>query len=490
MTKSLSQLLEHISAVNSDRSITGLSLDSRTIKPGNLFIAYVGGNSDGRKYISEAIANGAAAVVCEEKDFDTSKKNFPNQIPIIKIENLQKFVGNIAARFYDNPSAEMTVIGVTGTNGKTSCSQFTARALEMAGKKCGVMGTLGFGFIDHLQPLNLTTPDALTLQKELAELKKAHADYVSMEVSSHSLDQYRVDGVQFNTAVFTNLTRDHLDYHGNMINYAQAKKRLFADFAIKNAVINLDDEYGRQFIASISKRINTVGYTLNNAPNNFQTVHAENIRLSETGFIADVKTPWGQGQLKSNLMGRFNVSNLLAVLSVLNLLEIPFAESLEYLSTLKTVIGRMQVFGGNNQPLVIVDYAHTPDALEQALKALREHCRGKLWCVFGCGGERDRGKRAIMAQVAEKNSDKVVVTDDNPRREYSQKIIEDIMQGFLYPHLAISISDRRTAINYAIQNAKSEDIVLIAGKGHEPYQIIGEEKLPFSDAEEVQQALN
>lgn len=484
----LKKLLYSISESNSDCEISGLSMDSRNIKSGDLFVACLGETFDGRKYISEAIANGAAAIICEGKDWDY-KKTFSTRVPIIPIIDLRKFIGIIAARFYDDPSANMTVIGVTGTNGKTSCSQFTARALEMAGKKCGVMGTLGIGFPDHLQPIALTTPDALTLQKELSQLKSENANYISMEVSSHSLAQYRVDGVHFHTAMFTNLTRDHLDYHGNMTKYANAKKRLFENFQLKNAVINLDDEYGRQFLMDIPDSVNIVGYALKNISHTHANVYAENIRLSEKGFVADVKTPWGSGQLQSRLLGRFNVSNLLAVLTTLNLLEIPFEKALEYLANLDTVVGRMQFFGGDQQPIVVVDYAHTPDALEQALKALREHCRGKLWCVFGCGGERDRGKRPLMAEVAEKHSDKVIVTDDNPRREYSQKIIEDIVQGLLYPHLAITIPDRRTAIIYAIKNAQPEDIILIAGKGHEPYQIIGEEKLPFSDAEEVQQAL-
>lgn len=484
----LSQLLNNITAIDStfERPIQGIKTDSRTVTPGDLFIACVGQQYDGRKYIAEAIQKGATAVIYEH-DGNRAElaKNYPN-IPLIAIANLQQQVGKIAARFYGDPSVDLTVIGFTGTNGKTSCSQFTARALEMAKKPCGVMGTLGIGFPGQLHPINLTTPDAITLQAELANFKKQHAVAVAMEVSSHSLAQYRVDGIHFNTAVFTNLTRDHLDYHGNMLNYAKAKQRLFLQPGLQHAVLNLDDEYGKQFLAALPKTVQGYGYSIHKISANIPMTTAQNIRLSSQGFVADIDSPWGKGTLQSALLGRFNVSNLLAVLTTLCLLEIPFADALKYLSDLTTVPGRLQMLGGQNYPTIVVDYAHTPDALEKVLKALREHCSGKLWCVFGCGGERDRGKRPIMAEVAEKFSDEIIVTDDNPRREYSQKIIEDIMAGFLYPHRVNVIADRSQAISKVLASGKAGDVILIAGKGHEPYQIIGTEKLPFSDVEEVQ----
>lgn len=488
---SLQKLLQGIIDVpaSAEKNITGISLDSRTVRPGTLFLACLGEQYDGRKYIQEAITQGAVAVVAEGENNKINQDKYAD-IPILSVQDLKKYVGIIAGRFYDDPSAAMTVIGITGTNGKTSCSQFIARSLQMAGQSCGIIGTLGAGFPDHLEAVSLTTPDPVTLQQELASFKQQGAAAVSMEVSSHSLAQQRVQGIHFTTAVFTNLTRDHLDYHGDMIHYAAAKRQLFEMPGLRYAVINLDDEYGRQFLKQMPASIRVYGYSIADHEASVPVVRAENIHLNEKGFSATIKSPWGEGELHSQLMGRFNLSNLLATLTVLNLLKIPFAQTLQYLSAMTTVPGRMQIFGGDKQPIVVVDYAHTPDALEQALKALREHCQGKLWCVFGCGGERDRGKRPMMAQVAEKMSDQVIVTDDNPRCEYSQKIIEDIVQGFLYPHAVITIPDRRMAIQHAINTAKVGDVILIAGKGHEPYQIIGKEKLPFSDAEEVKTQLN
>lgn len=482
----LQKLLQDIVDVPSafEKKITGISLDSRTVQPGTLFLACLGEQYDGRKYIQEAIAQGAVAIIAEEDNHKIDQNKY-SDVPILSVTDLRKYVGLIAARFYHDPSADMTVIGVTGTNGKTSCSQFIARSLQMAGHPCGIIGTLGMGFPDHLATAPLTTPDAITLQKELASLKTQGATAISMEVSSHSLAQHRVQGIHFSIAVFTNLTRDHLDYHGDMIHYAAAKQKLFAMPGLQYAVINVDDEYGRQYLKQMPSSVQVYGYSITNRESNLPMVRAENIHMHEKGFSALIKSPWGEGELQSQLMGRFNLSNLLATFTVLNLLKIPLQQVLQFLSSITTVPGRMQIFGGGQQPIVVVDYAHTPDALEQALQALREHCQGKLWCVFGCGGERDRGKRPMMAQVAEKMSDQVIVTDDNPRCEYSQKIIEDIMQGFLYPHAVITIPDRRQAIQHAINSAKAGDVILIAGKGHEPYQIIGKEKLPFSDAEVV-----
>lgn len=496
--KTLQELLKDIAVVGDDIhiNITGISSDSRIVQPGDLFIASLGEQYDGRKYIAEAIEHGAAAVVFEEENQETVARHLqfhllPQHIPMFPVKNLQKSVGLIAARFYNDPSADMLVIGITGTNGKTSTSQFIARTLEKAGIACGVIGTLGSGFPDDLKPNPLTTPDPITLQKTLAELKQQGAKAVAMEVSSHSLVQQRVAGTHFTLAVFTNLTRDHLDYHGDMIHYANAKKMLFQQPGLRYAVINLDDEYGRLYLKQIPETVKVYGYTLHNKHiADVPTVHADNIKLAATGFSSSIQSPWGDGNLSTRLLGRFNLSNLLATLTATNILQVPFNKSLNYLSELNTVSGRMQIFGGNNQPIIVVDYAHTPDALEQALLALREHCEGKLWCMFGCGGERDRGKRPMMAQVAEKFSDKIIVTDDNPRREYSQKIIEDIMQGFLYPHAVTVINDRAAAIAHAVQTAKPGDVVLIAGKGHEPYQIIGTEKISFSDAEHVQTELN
>lgn len=495
-TSSLVELLQDIIAIDSqdERNITGICNDSRHVKPGNLFLACIGAQYDGREYINDAIAQGAVAVLAEADTTSataiTIHENSGKIIPLFNIKNLNYFVGQIASRFYENPSLDMVMIGITGTNGKTSCSQFIARCLQAAGLPCGVIGTLGSGFPDHLQTNLLTTPDAVELQAQLAKLKQQNAKAVAMEVSSHSLAQQRVNGIKFDIAIFTNLTRDHLDYHGDMQHYLQAKQLLFKTPSLRYAIINLDDPYAQEFIKIIPANVAIYGYTTQAATANIPVVRAIDMKLQPQGFSANIATPWGNGVLQSKLLGRFNLSNLLAVIAALSLLEIPFEKSLQFITELPTVPGRMQVFGGQKQPTVIVDYAHTPDALQQALTALREHCKGKLWCVFGCGGDRDRGKRALMAQVAERFSDQVIVTEDNPRTENSQQIIADIVQGLLCPWAAEIIADRHDAIAYAVQHAQTEDMILIAGKGHEPYQIIGTEKLPFSDAHEVQLQLS
>lgn len=354
------------------------------------------------------------------------------------------------------------------------------------GKRCGVIGTLGSGFPDAITPGALTTPGAIELQHIIATLQQRGATYLAMEVSSHSLVQHRVAGIPFEIALFTNLTRDHLDYHGSMENYAQAKRLLFLTSTLKSAVINADDAFGRQLLTEFAPKLACYAYTTQSRSlNNVAMISADNIRLHTHGFSADIHTPWGEGELHSTLFGRFNLSNLLAVLTTLGILGIPFAQILEHLNTLPTVTGRMQRFGGGAQPTVVVDYAHTPDALEQALTALREHSQRHLWCVFGCGGNRDSGKRQLMARIAETHSDHVIVTDDNPRLEDPQKITDDILSGFLHLDAVYVEHDRKRAIAYAIQHASADDIILIAGKGHEPYQQIGATKIPFSDAEQV-----
>jgi UDP-N-acetylmuramoyl-L-alanyl-D-glutamate--2,6-diaminopimelate ligase len=489
----LSELLKDIYPVttNQDCDIQSLALDSRQVKVNTLFIACRGEQYDGRSYINEAIINGAIAIVAEAEGADAVLP-LKSKILLLRIPKLQQALSTIAARFYQDPTASLNVIGITGTNGKTSCSHFIARALQKHGKKCGIIGTLGMGFPDQLIPSNLTTPDALTLQSEFAELKKQGAQAVAMEVSSHSLVQQRVNGIHFDIAVFTNLTRDHLDYHGTMENYAAAKQQLFMMPGLRYAVINLDDYQGLQYLQQLPKTVKAYGYSIAGAVADIPLVRAINVVPTERGFRGQIESPWGEGELHSQLLGRFNLSNLLAVLTTLLILEVPLKAALGYLAEMTVVPGRLQVLHEANQPVVVVDYSHTPDALEKALLALREHCAGKLWCVFGCGGERDRGKRPLMAQVAEKLSDHVIVTDDNPRRESSQTIIQEIVAGFSNAKNAKNIPDRRTAITHAIQSAAKQDVILIAGKGHETYQIIGTEKLPFSDVdvalEELKQA--
>lgn len=494
MAIKLSKLLENIIPVKSrwDKDITGLSLDSRRVNLGYLFLACPGNKTDGRAYLDDAIANGAAAVVCEGQDFYAEAEMDRNGIPILNKVGLIDQIGEIAARFYDYPSKDLKMIGVTGTNGKTSCTHFIAEALQQVGEKCGIIGTLGNGLFSQLIPTYFTTPDAIQLQHTLFDLKNQGAGAVAMEVSSHGLSQGRVNSIQFNIAIFTNLTRDHLDYHQDMQAYGEAKRKLFLTPGLKFAVINKDDEFGKKLLASLPETVTGYAYGVGpNNENNKNLIWADNVKTTSKGICAQVKTPWGEGELISPLWGRFNLHNLLAVLTTLCILEIPLTKALELIKNLRRVPGRMEQFGGEDKPTVIVDYAHTPDALEQVLKALREHCQGKLWCVFGCGGDRDRGKRALMGQIAERYADFLVITDDNPRHEDPIRIVGDIMQGLSREHSAhIFEHDRRHAITWAIQRAKAGDVVLVAGKGHEDYQITGAMRMPFSDRKYVDEVLH
>lgn len=495
--QNMATLLDGIMAWPSEHTIlvTGISSDSRETVPGDLFIAYAGPKADRLRFIEQAIQKGAVAILKETEEsipsFET-KTIADRCVPVGAIPKLNTQVGFIAARFYQNPCQDLKLIGITGTNGKTSCSQFIAR---LSSKPCGIIGTLGTGFPDDITPGLLTTPGAIALQKTFADLKKRGATHIAMEVSSHSLIQHRVAAVPFEIAVFTNLTRDHLDYHGDMIRYGQAKRLLFLTPTLKHAVINTDDAFGRQLLSEFSPHLNCYAYTTENTQLDgltIPTVFAENIHYHTGGFSADIRSPWGEGKLQSQLLGRFNLSNLLATLTTVCLLnEHPSSSStllqsiLAKIATLSTVPGRMQCFGGGHNPLIVVDYAHTPDALEKALTALRLHTQKQLWCVFGCGGDRDRGKRALMARVAESYSDHIILTDDNPRFEDPKCIMDDILQGMTDQQAAIVLHDRKRAIAYAIQQAQEGDIVLIAGKGHETYQQIGDVKIPFSDIDEV-----
>lgn len=462
-----------------DTVVKSLTIDSRRVQPGDLFIALRGLTVDGHDYITEAIQRGAAAVLVEQLDSPLPRLN--KNIPLIPVSNLKKLVGVIAAQFYNDPSRHLSVIGITGTNGKTSISHFIAEILAYCNVLCGVIGTLGIGFLDRLNQTVGTTPDAIMVQKALADLKNKGAKIVAMEVTSHALHQHRVEGVHFHTALFTNLTRDHLDYHPNMEHYAKTKQRLFTDFRPTYSVINVEDEFGR-VLARDPRLTNVIGIG--------DDVQAHNVVLDDTGIHATLDTPWGKRELHSQLLGKFNLNNLLAAIAAVCLEGFPLSQVLESVKFIKTVPGRMMRFGGaQGAPLIVVDYAHTPDALEQILKALRAHCRGKLWCVFGCGGDRDRGKRPQMASIAEKMSDKICLTQDNPRTEDPDQIIQDMVQGLKNQAQAHIEMDRKQAIAWTIQAANADDIVVIAGKGHENYQILGTEKIPYSDQEQVEKAL-
>ncbi len=526
-------------------SITGLTLDSRLIEPGMVFVAVPGDKMDGRLFIPEAIQKGASAIlVCRGRSPCRPKKSplaplfqsgeleenpYTNGIPIIEIPDLKNTLGFIASRFFNDPSHTLPVVGITGTNGKTSCSHFFAQILNFCGKTGGILGTLGVGFPNKLQAIPLTTPDAITVHRYLANLRDEKAFAVAMEVSSHALTQGRVNGVQFHTAIFTNLTRDHLDYHGDMHQYWEAKKKLFLEHDPKFAIINLDDLYGLKLVDELVKKQripveNIIGYSIDikippNPPfskwgieengssfvsGNSLVPHFEkgglggislitthNIRLDDTGIHATIQTPWGNGELHSSLLGQFNLSNILAALAAACVQGVPFDGALEAVKHLIPVAGRMNCLGGKaGEPLIVIDYAHTPDALQNVLMALRSHCRGKLWCIFGCGGDRDRGKRPLMAQIAEKYSDKLIITQDNSRTEDPKQIFADMVKGLNKPNSVQIESDRIQAIMQSIEAAAPSDLILIAGKGHENYQIVGTEKIPLDDYAEAKKALH
>ena len=477
----LSELLPELEGLSHDLAITGLVQDSREIRNGDAFVAIGGFGTHGLAFIDTARAAGAAAILFEPPAPD----DLPAPTDAIPVVNLRARMGAMADTFHGQPSAAMTTIGVTGTNGKTSTVQLLAQAWTLRGERCGTIGTLGAGIYPKIVPTGFTTPLVLRLHALLAELRDEGASTVAMEVSSHALDQGRVDGVHFDVAVFTNLTRDHLDYHGDMASYGAAKARLFDWAGLRAAAVNLDDGYGRELFEAVSPRLRVVGFSSRGASG--ASVRAEDLHMDARGirFMLDAG---GQAHLvQSLLLGRFNVDNLLAVAATLFALGMAPALIAELLSQLHPVDGRMNRLGGDvsedgiEQPLVVIDYAHTPDALEQALASLRGHTAGRLICVFGCGGERDTGKRPQMAAIVERGADVAIVTDDNPRNEDGDAIVAGIMAGFADAARALVQRDRAKAIAQAIGMAGANDVVLIAGKGHEPYQEIAGVRHPFDD---------
>lgn len=460
---------------------SAITADSRKIQPGALFLAYPGVHSDGRHYIAQAIQAGAAAVAWESKDFAW---NPDWQVANIGVSGLKDQVSETAAEYYGQPSRKLSMIGVTGTNGKTSVSQWIAQALTVVGQKTAVIGTIGNGFVDAQNAASNTTPDAILLQGMLAEFAIQGAKAVAMEVSSHGLHQGRVNSVQFDVAVLTNLSRDHLDYHETMEEYAAAKELLFAWQDLGASVINADDEFGQR----IAGKLKAQGKSLLTYGVNRGDVCTTNLQLHQHGLSMKVSTPQGDAVVNAPVLGRFNAYNVLAVLATLLALKVSLQEAVAAIAKIKPVPGRMQQFGGEDKPLVVVDYAHTPDALEKVLATLREQAQGKLICVFGCGGDRDAGKRPLMGAVAAKLADSVFVTSDNPRSEDPASIIEQVVSGMRKAYRVEP--DRAKAISQAVLSARSGDIVLVAGKGHEDYQEIAGVKTPFSDAAVAQAALN
>ena len=487
--------------------ITGLSADSRTLQEGDAFVAYPGASADGRRHISDAIARGAAAVLWEREDFSWDEVW---RVPNVAVDGLRDLAGEIAHEVYGRPSEKLWLAGVTGTNGKTSCSQWIAQALNSLGRKTAVIGTLGSGFpaapggesAAVLAPSVNTTPDAIELHRRLAEFLHAGARGVAMEVSSIGLDQGRVNGVQFDVALFTNLSRDHLDYHGDMERYAAAKAQLFDAPGLSGAVLNMDDVLGVRIAQKLAgRKVACAGYSAHagvaSAAGLEFFLEAENIRLTREGLAFGLISSWGRAEVASSLLGRFNVANLLGVLGVLLGAGVALAPAVAALAALTPPPGRMQRLGGAGKPFAVIDYAHSPDALEEALiglRPLRDADGGRLICVFGCGGDRDRGKRALMGAIAARNADQVVLTSDNPRSEDPLEIITEILEGVLGEarsgQAPLVIADRREAIVAAIAGAAAGDVVLIAGKGHEDYQESAGRRIPFLDAAVAAEALS
>ena len=466
--------------------IERLAADSRRCAPGVAFFAYPGAAADGRAHIPDAIRRGAAGVVWEETGFAWRDEW---RVPNAPVHGLKAQAGALAHAFYGQPSEALWTCGVTGTNGKTSCSQWIAAALSGAGAKCGVLGTLGAGFPGALADAGNTTPDALELHRTLAAMRREGAAAVAMEVSSHGLDQGRVNGVAFDCALFTNLTHDHLEYHGSMQAYAAAKARLFETEALACAVLNLDDAFGVQLATRLRARgMRTIGYSLSAAGVAPGAVDAFLAAARIAPGQLELATSWGAAQTAFQPLGRFNVANALGVLGCLIAYGLPFSQAVAALATLPPVPGRMQRVG--EAPLTVVDYAHSPDALEKVLQALRPLAQargGRLAVVFGAGGDRDRSKRAPMGAVAARCADRLVLTSDNPRGEDPLAILREIEAGVGTAHAVEP--DRARAIALAIGAAADADVVLIAGKGHEPYQEIAGRREPFSDAEVARAAL-
>jgi UDP-N-acetylmuramoyl-L-alanyl-D-glutamate--2,6-diaminopimelate ligase len=469
--------------VRGDIIVTGLTQDSRAVRAGDAFVALAGAQHHGVEFAPVAVAQGAVVVLAEKP---SPESRIPGPGEVVWIDDLRDHLGAIAARFHGDPSAAMEVVGVTGTSGKTSVVQLLAQAFTQLGQRAATIGTLGAGLHGALQAGERTTPDVLQVHALMAQFRDAGATRVAMEVSSHALDQHRVDGVHFDVAVFTNLTRDHLDYHGTMAAYGAAKAKLFAWPGLRAAVINVDDAFGRDLAARIAGGVRVLRCAIES---NDADVRASSVHTHSDGIDFELATPWGGASVHSPLLGRFNVANLLAVAGVLGALEVPFAQIKAALETLQPVAGRMNRLGGGALPLVVVDYSHKPDALEQVLVTLRDHCEGTLVCVFGCGGERDAGKRPLMGAIAERLADRVIVTDDNPRGEDGDAIVAQIVAGLREPARAVVERDRAAAIGTAIERARAGDVVLIAGKGHETYQECAGVKRPFDDFKVAQAAL-
>ncbi|MGK0375287.1 MAG: UDP-N-acetylmuramoyl-L-alanyl-D-glutamate--2,6-diaminopimelate ligase [Arenicella sp.] len=464
-------------ASDSNIEINQLVIDSRKVSDGALFCAYKGVQADGRDYLQQAEKNGAAAILYDAQDFD-----LPDNItiPAFSISNLQARVGTLAHHFFGRACDEMQVFGVTGTNGKTTCCYLLTQALTHLGMQAAMIGTIGVGKLDSLAPADHTTPDPIALHKMLADFKAQGITQVCMEVSSHALHQGRVNGVEFFCALFTNLSHDHLDYHGDMASYGAAKKRLFTSFSSELMVTNASDSFGASLI-EIANTEFIVSYGQGG------DVYADEVNLGVDGIEFEFEGNGIDFSASTPLIGAVNIPNIEMLVATLLALSTSIEDIQSILASLTPAPGRMELYRVPGKASVVVDYAHTPDALEKALLSVKQHCQGELWCVFGCGGDRDQAKRSVMGAVADKGADRLIVTNDNPRSEDPAAIAAQIVTGIKVNHQVIL--NRAEAIASAISQASLDDWILVAGKGHETTQQIGSQLLNFSDREQVQDAL-
>jgi UDP-N-acetylmuramoyl-L-alanyl-D-glutamate--2,6-diaminopimelate ligase len=490
---SLHWLLDGIAPLPAhDARVCDLTLDSRTARPGSLFFALPGGGSHGVAFAAAAVARGAAVVLWDPAGVDGAG-GLPSSVTAggvfaAAVAGLKQLVGRIADRFFGEPSAQLRVVGITGTNGKTTCAYLLAQCLTRLGRDAAYIGTVGWGRIGALKPAATTTPDAVTVHRQLAELCALGIRDVAMEVSSHALDQARVNGVRFHSAAFTNLTRDHLDYHHTMEAYGAAKARLFTFPGLEHLIIHVGDAFGsaweREYHGGVPLTAVWVGAS-EPPPRTAQVLYADRLVFDLKGVALQLDGSFGTRRMTAKLLGRFNVENLVLVIGCLLGLGVSLESAASAVADCTPPPGRLEVIEvGPAKPVAVIDYAHTPDALSKALRTLREHCRGALWCVFGCGGDRDPGKRSVMGAIADQCADHIIVTDDNPRNEDPKAICAAIVRG-ISAHAVRVIHDRSAAIGTALAEAGAADMVLIAGKGHEDYQIQGAERRRFSDREEA-----
>jgi len=514
----INQIVQWLQNLNSTKVLKFVA-DSRKVQPGDVFFSYPVGQGDGRNYIQQAIELGAQAVVYEEESFLLLGSSFPRRnddqqkfewnekwnVPHLAVQDLLWQSGFIVSSYRNQPDASLFTVAVTGTNGKTSCTQWIARAMSQSGIPSCVIGTLGVGvarngLMSEFDATGFTTPDAIQLQQIIATQREHGIGALAIEASSIGLQQGRMNGMHIDVAVLTNLTRDHLDFHGDMTNYEAAKTKLFEWPQLKTAVVNLDDEAGVRLAQLCQSRgTKVIGYSVNgqdsdnSIANSIVMLRASALRNYQGGTSFHLASPFGSGVIKTQMIGRFNVSNVLAVLATLFVKGIAWREAVHAVEHLTSVPGRMEQLNSPGRVLVIIDYAHTPDALEKSLLNLKEVAsgrQGKLWCVFGCGGDRDSGKRPVMGKIAEL-ADEIIVTSDNPRGEEPELIMTQIAAGFTPNRFPAPLleSDRAKAILYAIKHAEKNDVVLLAGKGHESYQEIKGKKLPFSDVDHAHIAL-